>query len=135
MNLFSLTRLNSVDRSFYVSMYKRREAVNSYYIDNSKLFCIVAKAKPWDVLESKASQRDLAWKKVAFAHLSLAASPLLVPQHMTAWSKAILFLNHVLAMIHCTLLNHQQEKIECSFLLRLKRLHVELVSWVPAWIK
>ena len=29
----------------------------------------------------------------------------------------------------------RRENRMCSFLLRLKRLHVELVSWVPAWIK
>ena len=54
-------------------------------------------------------------KKETFAELFLAASPLLVLQHMRAWSKAILFLNHVLAMICCTLLNYQEGKLNVHF--------------------
>ena len=71
-------------------------------------------------------------KDALFPNLTLAASPLLVLQHMRAKSKTILLLNQVLPVIPCTLLHYEEEKIECSFLLRLKRLHVELVSWVPA---
>lgn len=60
--------------------------------------------------------------------LSLTASPLLVLYCMRAWSQAIVFLNHILLLIPYTFLHYQEEKIEYSFLLRLKRLHVELVS-------
>lgn len=144
MNLFSLTRLNSIDKSFCISCINCEKLliILIYTTWRSKILFLCCKQalicdRKTARCIGKQSEPEGAGMKTYYAQfdLSLTASPLLVLYCMRAWSQAIVFLNHILLLIPYTFLHYQEEKIEYSFLLRLKRLHVELVSWVPAWIK
>ena len=107
-------------------MYKLQEAVIIYI--TAGYLVLWNEQRPSHETCWVAKQAGGAWLEKNKRHLPIAfvfaaASDSLVKGYIVVKSCS--------AMTPSTHVN-PKEKFECSFLLRLKRLHVELVSWIPA---